>query len=215
MNELMKQYKAKPKYGLGYSSLEKPQNRREQYIQGNTVMVTYDDGSFIKIEKIGSLLPKSDPVPLYESLFPKNQKIPKNNAGIFNPLELRVPESNPELSASLQAACTIIGSPIQESEISDSLKEEFEALVYRWKKDTQFSSTMIDIAMHPAYQQIIGMGPCAIVLILKKLSSELDHWFWALNAITREDPVPEESHGNIKAMAQAWLDWGKSKGYEY
>lgn len=67
--------------------------------------------------------------------------------------------------------------------------------------------------MHPAYQQIIGLGPDVVPLLLAELEGHPDHWFWALHAITREDPVPSESRGKIKAMAQAWLDWGKRHGY--
>jgi len=69
--------------------------------------------------------------------------------------------------------------------------------------------------MHPAYQQIIGLGPPALPLILAELDRELDHWFWALKAISGEDPVPIESRGNMREMANAWLKWGREKGYEW
>jgi hypothetical protein len=95
------------------------------------------------------------------------------------------------------------------------LKTKFENLSRQWKEDTQFASTMIDIAMHPAYQQIIGMGHSAVPFILQRLFHEPDHWFWALKAITCEDPVPEKSRGKLDDMARAWLDWGKSKGYDF
>jgi hypothetical protein len=69
------------------------------------------------------------------------------------------------------------------------------------------------MAMHPAYQQIIGMGTPAVPLILAELKRGVDHWFWALRAITRENPVPPESLGDMDAMAAAWLAWGRMKGY--
>ena len=67
------------------------------------------------------------------------------------------------------------------------------------------------MATHPAYQQIIGMGKEAIPLILEELQREEDHWFWALKAITGEDPVPGKDWGKIQAMRAAWLAWGRSR----
>lgn len=69
------------------------------------------------------------------------------------------------------------------------------------------------MAMHPAYQQIIGMGPVAIPLLLRELQKSPDHWFWALKAITDVDPVPASERGRQKQMAAAWLRWGKEHGY--
>ena len=69
--------------------------------------------------------------------------------------------------------------------------------------------------MHPAYQQIIGMGKEAIPLILNQMSVEPDHWFWALKSITNEDPVPEEVKGDIIKMTELWLEWGQSYGISW
>lgn len=89
----------------------------------------------------------------------------------------------------------------------------FPKLVSQWKKDTQFISSIDEMVLHPAYQQIIGMGGEAVPLLLKELQQHPDYWFWALKSITRSDPIPEEHRGNFDAMVQAWLDWGKSKGH--
>lgn len=66
--------------------------------------------------------------------------------------------------------------------------------------------------MHPAYQEIIGMGERAIPLLLGELRREPDDWFWALHAITGVNPVPEASRGNVQAMADAWVEWGLQNG---
>ena len=68
-------------------------------------------------------------------------------------------------------------------------------------------------AMHPAYQQIIGMGKTAIPLILFEMMAKPGHWFWALKSITGEDPVSPEQRGDVNEMTQAWLRWGKEKRY--
>ena len=74
---------------------------------------------------------------------------------------------------------------------------------------------MTEMAMHPAYQEIIGMGELAVPLILAELERDPDHWFWALKAITGADPVPEHCRGHLEEMAQAWLRWGRMQGYEW
>jgi hypothetical protein len=98
-------------------------------------------------------------------------------------------------------------------ERSTGIEEKFESLVKKWKEETVFASTILEMATNPAYQQIIGMGPVVIPLLLDRLAKELDHWFWALKAITGEDPVPENSRGKLDQMAKAWLAWGKEEGY--
>ena len=68
--------------------------------------------------------------------------------------------------------------------------------------------------MHPAYQEIIGMGERAVPLLLAELRREPDDWFWALHAITGANPVPAASRGNARTMAEAWLRWGAENGYK-
>ncbi len=43
-------------------------------------------------------------------------------------------------------------------------------------------------AMHPANQGIIGLGAVAVPLILQELKRDRADWFWALTAITGENP---------------------------
>jgi hypothetical protein len=87
-------------------------------------------------------------------------------------------------------------------------EEEFRRLAAQWKSATEFQSSTTRIAMHPAYQRIIGMGPAALPLILRDLEATQAPWFWALRAITGADPVPPEDRGYIDRMARAWVRWG-------
>ena len=66
--------------------------------------------------------------------------------------------------------------------------------------------------MHAAYQRIIGMGPAVVPLILRDLEQKPDHWFWALRAITGDNPVKAEKCDRMKLMTQAWIQWGKEHG---
>src|SRR5229473_2339691 len=92
--------------------------------------------------------------------------------------------------------------------------QRFNRLAKSWKTETELISKMSRKLMHPAYQRIIGMGEPAIPLILKDLAANgPDDWFWALTAITDENPITEGMAGNMVAMTEAWLQWGKSAGY--
>jgi hypothetical protein len=89
----------------------------------------------------------------------------------------------------------------------------FAELAETWRRETAVISSTTEMAMHPAYQQIIGMGPAAVPLILRELEERPAHWFWALKAITSADPVQPEDRGRLRQMTQAWLEWGKEHGY--
>lgn len=93
-----------------------------------------------------------------------------------------------------------------------ALEAKFRTLTENWKRAVRLCSSAADMAMHPAYQQIIGMGQQALPLILRELEREEDHWFWALRAITGENPVPADCQGSIPEMAKAWLNWGRQRG---
>lgn len=94
-----------------------------------------------------------------------------------------------------------------------SLEQGFRESADRWRRDTAVLSSVTAKAMHPAYQRIIGMGPSVVPMLLRHLEREPDHWFWALTAITGEDPVPAEDAGDLDRMAEAWLRFGREHGY--
>ncbi len=89
----------------------------------------------------------------------------------------------------------------------------FNRLKTEWEDNTAYLSSMTKIVIHPAYQQIIGMGTIAIPFILSEMKRKQGHWFWALKSIAGEDPVPPEYRGRIKQMTAAWLQWGREQGY--
>jgi hypothetical protein len=91
----------------------------------------------------------------------------------------------------------------------------FPTLARRWKEERGPTSSTTEMALCPSYQRIIGLGPAAVPLILRELEREPDHWFWALKAITGEDPVPEASRGKVREMARLWVEWGRQQGYRW
>jgi hypothetical protein len=88
-------------------------------------------------------------------------------------------------------------------------------LADEWQAATKTLSSLPEMAMHPAYQRIIGMGPIAVPFILRRLAVEPGQWFWALRAITGADPVSEEQRGRAKQMATAWLSWARDQGIDW
>lgn len=103
--------------------------------------------------------------------------------------------------------------PVRAYRVDTEAERHFVELAEEWREDTAFTSALTDIILHPAYQRIIGMGPESIPLILRELQSNPEQWFWALRALTGEDPVDAEDAGRVRKMAEAWLDWGRRQGY--
>lgn len=95
---------------------------------------------------------------------------------------------------------------------SDAIAKRFQRLAKAWRDECAHLSSMREMALHPAYQQIIGMGLNALPFIFAELEREPNHWFWALRAITGEDPVVPDHRGSIRRMAQDWLQWAKKRG---
>jgi len=97
----------------------------------------------------------------------------------------------------------------------ESVVSKFEKLVSEWKTTRNPINSGTEMFMHPAYQKIIGMGSEVIPLILREMEANLDHWFWALKAITGKDPVPPSHRGRLKLMTEDWLSWAKKQGYQW
>ncbi len=93
-----------------------------------------------------------------------------------------------------------------------TVNERFRRLATEWKDQSRYLSNSAQMAMLPSYQRIIGMGPAVVPLILDELRREPDHWFWALEAITEQNPVPPEAMGKVRLMAEAWVRWGERQG---
>ena len=95
----------------------------------------------------------------------------------------------------------------------DNVEARFRALTKLWREETGPLSSPTRKAAHPAYQQIIEMGESAIPLILQDMQDQPGHWSMALQAITGENPVPKIAAGHVIQVADAWTEWGRSKGY--
>ena len=94
-------------------------------------------------------------------------------------------------------------------------REDVEQLADEWEQNRPRGVDVVEMAEHLAYQRIIEIGVGAVPWLLARLEQRPNHWFLALDAITGANPVPAESQGNIKAMADAWIKWGRENGYQW
>lgn len=92
------------------------------------------------------------------------------------------------------------------------LAPEFHRLAADWRQKSAHLSSSMQMAMLPEYQKIIAMGPGVVGLILEELERKTDFWFWALEHLTGEDPIPSEARGKVRQMAEAWVKWGHERG---
>ena len=94
-------------------------------------------------------------------------------------------------------------------------RADFERLADEWVRERPRGVDLHFTTEHPAYQQIIAMGPPAVPWLLQRLAERPDHWFPALYRITGARPVPPESRGRFREMTAAWLEWGRQQGYTW
>ncbi len=95
---------------------------------------------------------------------------------------------------------------------NERVEDRFVKLRDQWKHESCYLSNTAQMALLWPYQQLIGMGMNAVPLILAELKREPDHWFWALEAITGENPVSADDAGDVEASAKAWVAWGDREG---
>jgi hypothetical protein len=102
----------------------------------------------------------------------------------------------------------------EEAPVADTqtdLEKTFHRLADEWRNETWFISSIKKRISHPAHLKIIGLGRPAIPLIITEMRRSPGHWFWALEAITREDPAPNAE--NMHQLENAWLAWADAHGY--
>ena len=96
---------------------------------------------------------------------------------------------------------------------AETMEERFRRLAAAWHRETGMLSSFSKKIQHPAYREIIAMGEAVVPLILRELRDSPDHWFVALKAITKQTPVPAQDRTDPKKVREAWLNWGRERGY--
>jgi hypothetical protein len=122
----------------------------------------------------------------------------------------RGPWDTPREVGVARKACST--EAISRARLQANLESQFKMLARQWKRETALLGQISKIIMHPAYQRIMAMGPDVIPLILKEMSREPGHWFWALHNLVPAGQDPAEGATNTSDAASAWLEWGKKEG---
>jgi hypothetical protein len=104
---------------------------------------------------------------------------------------------------------------LEVGEISEEVRSRFDALARTWREETAISSSLTAMFAHPAYRQIVELGPQIVPLLLQELERDPNYWFAALQELTGVDPVQPRDRGRLRAMADAWLRWGRANGYQW
>jgi len=94
-----------------------------------------------------------------------------------------------------------------------TLEQQFREHADRWQRETGHISSPTQRIMHPSYQAILGMKEGVIPLLLHDLQHNRRSWFWALSYLTKENPISPKDSGKMDRMIEAWVQWGKRKGY--
>ena len=95
-----------------------------------------------------------------------------------------------------------------------NVEERFAALAAEWRERCLFASSVTEMVLDPAYQEIVGLGEPVVPILLAELRDQPDHWMWALQSITGANPIVPEERGDLLKMANSWLTWGRAKGYD-
>src|SRR5438046_8485732 len=99
---------------------------------------------------------------------------------------------------------------------AQDMEQRVVHLLERWREQTAYLSSSTRITAHPAYQELIALGPAALPSLFHDLEQTCDgHLSKALTAITGAHPVPDEDRGNIRKVADAWLRWAAENGHRW
>lgn len=99
-----------------------------------------------------------------------------------------------------------------EAYLEGGVEKLFSTLADTWDAQVFMTSSLEKQVLNENYQRIIGLGPTAIPLILRRLKSMGGNWFWALRAIAGEDPISADDYGDYEEMRKSWVKWGVAKG---
>ena len=80
----------------------------------------------------------------------------------------------------------------------------------QWMEDTKYESSATKIVEHPLYQKIIASGESMVPFILNEVRNGSNHWYYALQKMTRYTP-PNAEKLNFQELRLVWLEWSKQQ----
>ena len=107
-----------------------------------------------------------------------------------------------EVAAAGTANHAVSGSSLGSQRVPP-LEETFDRLASIWHAETCYLSSTSAIVNHPAYQEIIALGPDVVPFVLRDLEINHRHWFEALHRLTGADPTNPADCGKVRKLAEA------------
>lgn len=99
---------------------------------------------------------------------------------------------------------------------AETIDQHVARLLALWREETGYLSSSTAITGHPAYLELIALGPAALPSLFRDLEKSADgHLAKALTAITGAQPVPSEERGQVRKIAETWLRWARENGYQW
>lgn len=99
---------------------------------------------------------------------------------------------------------------------NETIEIKFKKLAEQWRKETVGIVSPFQKHANKNYLHIIKLGEKVIPYILRALQKKPDDWFLALEILLPEgeqNPVTKDDSSSFKRTTEAWLNWGKKKGY--
>ncbi|MBC7853193.1 MAG: SAM-dependent DNA methyltransferase [Pirellulaceae bacterium] len=93
------------------------------------------------------------------------------------------------------------------------VEQRFRELSKELEIATQLHASARFTISHPAYREIIDLGPEVIPILLREMRDDPGLWSDALHELTRADPVPEGAT-SLADAARAWVAWGREQGHD-
>lgn len=101
-------------------------------------------------------------------------------------------------------------TPVPATPAAESIEQRVVRLLGRWREETAYLSSSTRLTGHPAYQELIALGPAALPFLFRDLEQTGDgHLSKALAAITGAPPGPRgrlrpgaQGRGSLAALGQ-------------
>ena len=107
-------------------------------------------------------------------------------------------------------------TPVPATTAAESVGQRVAGLLGRWRQETAYLSSSTRITEHPAYQELIALGPAALPFLFRDLEQTGDgHLSKALAAITGAQPISADERGQVRKIADAWLRWARVNGHRW
>lgn len=91
---------------------------------------------------------------------------------------------------------------------SEQLESKVDSLLDRLERERGHFSSVRKMTRHPAFNEIISLGPCVLPVLLKKLKNDQNVHvaMAAVSMITNEGPeIPEAYRGVIPEMVKLYI----------